>query len=63
MVSIAAYVTWYWALAAGGIARVGLAQFAQPIVTLGLAVIMLREAMTLPLAAACILAGISLARE
>ena len=43
MVSIAAYVAWYWALAAGGIARVGLAEFTQPVVTVALALVMLRE--------------------
>jgi len=65
MVSIAAYVAWYWALAAGGIARVGLAQFTQPVVTVALALVMLGEPLTVPLAAAgaCILAGISLARQ
>jgi len=65
MVSIVGYVAWYWALASGGIARMGLAQFAQPIVTVALALVMLREAVTLPLIATgvCILAGISLARQ
>lgn len=65
MVSIVGYVAWYWALASGGIARMGLAQFAQPIVTVALALVMLHEAVTLPLLAtgACILAGISLARQ
>ena len=65
MVSIVGYVAWYWALASGGIARVGLAQFGQPIVTVALALIMLHEAVTVPLvlAGASILAGIYLARE
>jgi len=65
MVSIVGYVAWYWALASGGIARVGLAQFAQPIVTVALALVMLREPVTVPLvtAGACILTGIYLARD
>jgi drug/metabolite transporter (DMT)-like permease len=65
MVSVVGYVAWYWALAAGGIARVGLAQFGQPIVTVALAVVMLGEPVTIPLAAAgaLILSGIALARD
>ncbi|MEE8202121.1 MAG: EamA family transporter, partial [Alphaproteobacteria bacterium] len=56
---------WYWALGRGGIARIGITQFAQPVVSLALAVAILGEAMTLPLAAtaACIVAGIWIAQR
>ena len=62
--SIVAYAAWYWALGRGGIGRTGLAQFAQPLVGLVLAVALLGEALTwaMVLAAAAILAGVALAR-
>ena len=62
--SIVAYAAWYWALGHGGIGRTGLAQFAQPLVGLVMAVAVLGEAVTLPmgLAAAAILGGVALAR-
>jgi drug/metabolite transporter (DMT)-like permease len=62
--SILAYAAWYWALGQGGIGRIGLAQFAQPLVGVILAVAWLGEALTWPmvLAAAAILAGVALAR-
>ena len=62
--SILAYAAWYWALGQGGIGRTGLAQFAQPLVGVVLAVALLGEAVTWPMvtAAAAILAGIALAR-
>jgi drug/metabolite transporter (DMT)-like permease len=62
--SIVAYAAWYWALGHGGIGRTGLAQFAQPIIGLVLAVGLLGEALTWPmtLAAATILGGVALAR-
>ncbi|MCH7793852.1 MAG: DMT family transporter [Proteobacteria bacterium] len=62
--SIVAYAAWYWALGRGGIGRTGLAQFAQPLVGLVLAVAFLGEALTwaMVLAAAAILAGVALAR-
>ncbi len=62
--SILAYAAWYWALGQGGIGRIGLAQFAQPLVGVVLAVALLGEALTWPmvLAAAAILAGVALAR-
>ena len=62
--SILAYAAWYWALGQGGIGRIGLAQFAQPLVGVVLAVALLGEAVTWPmvLAAAAILAGVALAR-
>ncbi len=61
--SLLAYVTWYWALGAGGIGRVGTWQFAMPIVSLGLAVVILAEPLSWPLAgsATVILAGIWIA--
>jgi drug/metabolite transporter (DMT)-like permease len=63
--SVVAYVAWYWALAAGGVARISLLQFVQPVVTLALAVLLFNEAMTPPLllSAAVILAGIAVARR
>ena len=63
--TVLAYVAWYWALAAGGIARIGVTQFTQPLVGLALAVAVLGEALTLPLAAtaACILIGIHIAQR
>jgi drug/metabolite transporter (DMT)-like permease len=62
--SIVAYAAWYWALGHGGIGRTGLAQFAQPIVGLVLAVGLLGEPLTwlMTLAAATILGGVALAR-
>ncbi len=62
--SIVGYAAWYWALGQGGIGRTGLAQFAQPLVGVILAVALLGEALTWPmvLAAAAILAGVALAR-
>ena len=62
--SIVGYAAWYWALGQGGIGRIGLAQFAQPLVGVILAVALLGEALTWPmvLAAAAILAGVALAR-
>jgi len=64
-VSSLGYLLWYWALAKGGIARIGTLQFLQPVASLVLAVIILNEAMTLPLAAcaAVVLAGTILAHR
>jgi drug/metabolite transporter (DMT)-like permease len=58
-VSSLGYLLWYWALARGGIARIGTLQFLQPVASLVLAAILLGETMTLPLAAcaALVLAG------
>ncbi|MBI3452593.1 MAG: DMT family transporter [Rhodospirillales bacterium] len=63
--TIAAYVGWFWALARGGIARIGLLQFFQPIVGVFLAVAWLGDPLTLPLAAAmaAIIAGVIIARR
>lgn len=62
-VTIVGYVLWYWALGKGGIARVGLIQFLQPVSGLLLASLLLGERMTLPLLAAAVLvlAGVSIA--
>ena len=42
-VTIIGYILWYWALGSGGIARVGLLQFLQPISGVLLASVLLRE--------------------
>jgi drug/metabolite transporter (DMT)-like permease len=62
--SVLGYGIWYWALARGGIGRVGAIQFAQPLIGLMLAVLALSEALTWPLAiaAALIVGGIALAQ-
>ncbi len=62
--SILGYAAWYWALGQGGIGRTGLTQFVQPLVGVALAVVLLGEAVTWPmaLAAVTILAGVALAR-
>ncbi|MEZ5924340.1 MAG: DMT family transporter [Hyphomicrobiaceae bacterium] len=62
-VTIIGYILWYWALGKGGIARVGLMQFLQPISGLLLAAVLLGEGMTMPLAAAAltVLAGVFIA--
>ncbi|HYM32052.1 MAG TPA: DMT family transporter [Candidatus Cybelea sp.] len=58
--SLLAYIAWYWALARGGIARVGALQFLQPVLTLALAVLILGDRLSaqLLLAAVCILGGV-----
>jgi drug/metabolite transporter (DMT)-like permease len=48
--SIIGYVAWYWALSRGGIAKIGVVQFGTPVVTVLLAVLILGEPITLPLA-------------
>ncbi len=62
--SIVGYVGWYWALARGGIARVGTLQFFQPISGLALAIVVLGEAPSpsLGLAAVLILGGVLVAQ-
>ncbi len=62
-VSIIAYLLWYWALGTGGIARVGLFQFLQPISGVILAAIILSERMSLTflLASAIIMTGVVIA--
>ena len=58
--SILGYVAWYWALSKGGIGRVATTQFALPLISLVLAVLILDESITPPivLATAFILSGI-----
>jgi drug/metabolite transporter (DMT)-like permease len=62
-VTILGYVLWYWALGKGGIARIGLAQFFQPISGVLLAAVLLSEPLTLPvgIAAALVIAGVFIA--
>jgi drug/metabolite transporter (DMT)-like permease len=57
--SIAGYCFWYWALGAGGIARIGTWQFGMPVTGVILAVLLLGEPAGWPLllAGAIILAG------
>jgi drug/metabolite transporter (DMT)-like permease len=63
--SILGYITWYWALARGGIARIAVLQFAQPVATLVLAALILDEPLRLPLAlaGAGIILGIAIAQR
>jgi drug/metabolite transporter (DMT)-like permease len=63
--TILGYIGWYWALAKGGIARIGTIQFFQPVSGLILAALLLGERMTLPLLAASvvILAGVWIAQR
>jgi drug/metabolite transporter (DMT)-like permease len=63
--SVVGYVAWNWALAHGGIGRTGVLQFAQPILSVVLAVLFLGESLTLSVifSAAVILAGVSIARR
>jgi drug/metabolite transporter (DMT)-like permease len=63
VVTILGYVLWYWALGRGGIARVGLIQFLQPVSGIILAALLLHEAVSLSflLASALVLFGVWLA--
>jgi len=63
--SVIAILAWTWALARGGVARVAVLQFAQPVIGLALAALLLGEQITLPLivAAGFILAGVVIARR
>jgi drug/metabolite transporter (DMT)-like permease len=60
--SVLAYISWFWALSRGGIARVAALQFAQPIVVLVLAALLLNEPLRASMAGPTltILAGIAL---
>lgn len=62
--SLLAYACWYWALGAGGITRVAASQFAQPVMSLVLAVVVPNEAITLSLAltAVLIVVGVAIAQ-
>lgn len=61
--SIIGYISWYWALARGGIQRIATMQFLQPFSGLVLAALVLGERLTLALALAsiAILVGVSVA--
>lgn len=62
-VTIVAYILWYWALGTGGIARVGLFQFLQPISGILLAGLILAERVSLlfAVASALVMLGVILA--
>jgi len=62
-VTIVAYILWYYALGTGGIARVGLFQFMQPVSGVVLAFLILAESLSLVflLASAIIMFGVILA--
>ncbi len=62
-VTIIAYILWYWALGTGGIARIGLFQFLQPVSGVILAFIILSEQLSLMslLASTVIMSGVILA--
>jgi len=64
-VTILGYTLWYWALGYGGIARVGLLQFLQPVSGVLLAWLLLGERLTgsALLAAAIILLGVGIATQ
>jgi len=64
-VTIIGYMLWYWALGSGGIARVGLIQFLQPVSGVILAGLLLAEPVTAIFiaASALILAGVWLAMQ
>jgi drug/metabolite transporter (DMT)-like permease len=63
--SILAYAAWYWALGQGDMGRTGVIQFAQPVIGLALAALVLGEVLTwqLVLAATVIIGGVALARS
>ncbi len=65
MTTIAGYAGWYWALGKGGIGRIALLQFFQPVSGLLLAVALLGEPLTLGLlaAAALVLFGVRIAAK
>jgi len=65
LVGILGYTAWYWALSKGGVVRMAPVQFAQPLVSLVIAVGLFSETLTPPLLAAAvlILAGIAVARK
>lgn len=62
-VTIVAYILWYWALGTGGIARIGLLQFLQPVSGVILAGILLGEGLNIHflLSSAIIMGGVILA--
>lgn len=54
-VTIVAYILWYWALGSGGIARIGLFQFLQPVSGVALAWLILGERLSLTFVAASLI--------
>jgi drug/metabolite transporter (DMT)-like permease len=54
-VTILGYILWYWALGKGGIARVGVLQFLQPVSGVILAALLLGESVNLSFIAASVL--------
>jgi drug/metabolite transporter (DMT)-like permease len=62
-VTIIGYIFWYWALGSGGIAKVGLLQFLQPVSGVVLAWLLLGELLSAGFvgASAIIMAGVWLA--
>lgn len=63
--SLIGYAAWFWALGRGGIARIGSWQLVQPLLTVALAAVLLRESVTLPLvlSAAAIVTGTGIAQR
>ena len=63
--TVIAILAWTWALAKGGVARVAVLQFAQPVIGVALAALLLGERITpaLLVAAAFILTGVVIARR
>ena len=63
--SVFAYVSWFWALSRGGIARVAVFQFAQPVLVFLFAALILGERLPaqLLIASVVVLGGIALARR
>ena len=64
-VLVVGYAAWYWALGRGGIARISLLQFFQPLVGVALARVVLSEPITAGLlaATAVILCGVAIAQQ
>jgi len=63
--SIIAFIAWYWALGKGGIVRMAPLQFAMPVISLTLAVIVFGERLSIAIvvSAVVIIAGIAIARK
>jgi drug/metabolite transporter (DMT)-like permease len=63
--TVLGYVCWYWALSRGGAVRMGVMQFAMPVVSLSLAVWIFQDTLTPALLASTviIIAGIAVARR
>ena len=61
--TVLAYAAWYWALNHGSVVRIAPVQFAQPVVSLIFAVVLLSEVITVPviISIVMILSGIVLA--